>query len=300
MTLNFDILAGGNANWGFDYLPPAPEHCPSPAIFAPFGVTAGTESDLLMLSPLQAPAPRVMSGSLQAIAHSVPFNDHEENVSPMKNDSLPMAVQACDPAARAYDSNLYVASLPEWFTDADLHELFKRFGPIVSAKVMCHKGTHQCKGYGFVLFQRTEDAAVARSEMIGHVVGGNKIQVRRARSAASAPLTEAASAVSGSFTDSSRSTRASSSSNLTPINYAAHLVPTQHPPFHPLYPAATATAPTYVLTNTSGAVRNAAHAQQAMLVAIPNGRPMMQNSGDVMYMVLASAAQQMQSASAIY
>ncbi|KAG5485994.1 hypothetical protein LSCM4_06700 [Leishmania orientalis] len=299
MTLNFDILAGSNADWGFDCLPAAPERSPTPALFTPFGVTAGTDSDLLLLSALQVPAPRVMSGSMQTMAQSVPVSDSGENVSPMKNDSLNMSVQASDPAARAYDSNLYVASLPEWFTDADLHELFKRFGPIVSAKVMCHKGTHHCKGYGFVLFQRTDDAAVARSEMIGHVVGGNKIQVRRARSAASAPLTEAASATSGTFTDSSGTTRASSS-NVTPINYAAHLVPTQQPPFHPLYPATTTMTPTYVLTNASGSLPNAAHPQPAVLVAIPNGSTAARGAGDVMYMVLASSAQQMQSTNAIY
>ncbi|CAJ1986515.1 RNA-binding protein 5-like protein [Leishmania donovani] len=299
MTLNFDILAGNNVDWGFECLPTAPERSPAPALFTPFGVTAGTESDLMMASALQAPAPRVMSRSLQAMTQSVPLSDYGENVSPMKNDSLNMSVQASDPAARAYDSNLYVASLPEWFTDADLHELFKRFGPIVSAKVMCHKGTHHCKGYGFVLFQRTDDAAVARSEMIGHVVGGNKIQVRRARSAASAPLTEAASAVSGTFTESPGSTRASSS-NVTPINYAAHVVPAQQPSFNPLYPSTTALTPTYVLTNPSAPMQNATHTQPAMLVAIPNGRTMVQGAGDVMYMVLASSAQQMQSTSAIY
>ncbi|CAJ1006034.1 putative RNA recognition motif (RRM, RBD, or RNP domain) [Leishmania naiffi] len=299
MTLNFDILAGNNADWGFDCLPAAPERSPAPALFTPFGVTAGSDSDLMMLSPSQAPAPRVMSGSLQGITQNVPLSDHEENVSPMKNESLSMSMQASDPAARAYDSNLYVASLPEWFTDADLHELFKRFGPIVSAKVMCHKGTHHCKGYGFVLFQHTDDAAVARSEMIGHVVGGNKIQVRRARSAASAPLTEAASAVSCTFTESPGTTRASSS-NVTPINYAAHLMPTQQPPFHPLYPATTALTPTYVLTNGRGPVQNVSPTQPAMLVAIPNGRTVVQGAGDVMYMVLASPAQQMQSTNAIY
>lgn len=299
MTLNFDILAGSNASWGVDFLTAAPERSPAPALFSPFGVTAGTESDSLMLSPPQAPAPRVVSGTFAAIAQNPYFNDGEENVSPLKNDSLNPTVLASDPAARAYDSNLYVASLPEWFTDADLHELFKRFGPIVSAKVMCHKGTHHCKGYGFVLFQRSDDAAVARSEMIGHVVGGNKIQVRRARSAASAPLTEAVPAITSAFGDSARSTR-TSSANVTPINYAAHLVPTQQPPFHPLYPATAGPTPAYVLTSSSGAAPSVAHSQPAMFVAFPNGATAMPSSADVMYMLLAGPGQQMQASSAIY
>ncbi|KAG5510512.1 hypothetical protein JKF63_06809 [Porcisia hertigi] len=299
MTLNFDILTSNNADWCFDSLHAAPERSPAPALFTPFGVTTGNDSDLLMMSTMQAPAPRVMSGSLQTIAPHAPPGDYEENMSPMKNDSFNMSAQASDAAARAYDSNLYVASLPEWYTDADLHELFKRFGPITSAKVMCHKGTHHCKGYGFVLFQRTDDAVVARSEMIGHVVGGNKIQVRRARSGASAPLTEAASAVSVTLTESSRTTR-TSSANVTPINYATPLVPTQQPPFHPLYPAATPLAPTYVVANATGAMQNATHAQPAMLVALPNGGTIMQGPGDMMYMVLGPSAPQMQPTSTIF
>lgn len=54
---------------------------------------------------------------------------------------------------------------------------------------MCHKSSNRCKGYGFVLFEREDDAARAQSAMIGHVVGGNKIQVRRARISASTSLT---------------------------------------------------------------------------------------------------------------
>lgn len=86
--------------------------------------------------------------------------------------------------------NLYVASLPPTFTDADLYELFVPFGPIVSAKAMCKKGVKECKGYGFVLFRREEDAVRAQSAMIGHVIGNSKIQVRRARGGTCSPMME--------------------------------------------------------------------------------------------------------------
>ena len=39
------------------------------------------------------------------------------------------------------DTNLYVTQLPEVFSEIQLHELFGRFGPIVSTKVM----KDQCK-----------------------------------------------------------------------------------------------------------------------------------------------------------
>jgi RNA recognition motif-containing protein len=224
-------------------------------------------------------------------------------------------MQASDPAARAIDSNLYVASLPEWFTDADLYELFRRFGPILSAKVMCHKGTHHCKGYGFVLFQRTDDAAAARSEMIGHVVGGNKIQVRRARSAASAPLGECGSTLfaetpqhlrGGGCSDGVSKLSLSfqqpqpqqqqlsntSALNASPQFTAATCCAPQ--PFHSMY----SNMPAYVMSgsrNSSGhsGVMNS-HANpsrssaQTMFVAIPNGRNVAQGPDNVVYMVLTS------------
>lgn len=85
-------------------------------------------------------------------------------------------------------SNLYVASLPPNFTDEDLFSLFSPYGPIISAKAMCKKGLKECKGYGFVLFQREDDALRAQSGMIGHVIGNNKIQVRQARATAAPPV----------------------------------------------------------------------------------------------------------------
>lgn len=45
------------------------------------------------------------------------------------------------------ETNLYVTQLPEAFTEIQLHELFGRFGPIVSTKVM----QDQCKAYNVLL-----------------------------------------------------------------------------------------------------------------------------------------------------
>lgn len=86
--------------------------------------------------------------------------------------------------------NLYVASLPPDCTDADLLQLFSPFGAITSAKAMRKKEQQECKGYGFVLFQREEDAEKAQSQMIGYVFRGNKIQVRRARPTACAAFND--------------------------------------------------------------------------------------------------------------
>lgn len=78
--------------------------------------------------------------------------------------------------------NLYVASLPYDFTDAELYALFAPFGSILSAKAMCKRSSaKENKGFGFVLFEKEEDALHAQRVMIGHVVRGSKIQVRQAK-----------------------------------------------------------------------------------------------------------------------
>ncbi|KAL7700649.1 RNA-binding protein 5-like protein [Lotmaria passim] len=330
MTLSFDIIAGNNANWGFDAFSFAPEltTAPSPAVEngsrrqghrlsdSGWATPATATTAAAAAAATAAAAPRRLSASQQSIAGAnAALNENEENISSMKNDALYVTLQTSDPAVRAFDSNLYVASLPDWFTDADLYELFQRFGPILSAKVMCHKGTHHCKGYGFVLFQRTEDAAVARSEMIGHVVGGNKIQVRRARSAASAPLgdcgaTSSATAVSGvaAFADVPRATLPTQA-KAAALNASPPFLASPPQPLPALY----STTPTYVVTNGSevvnGAYQNSSNSDgtnasnnsgsgPAMFVAVPNGRGVVQGPDNVVYMLLTSP--QLQASNVIF
>ncbi|KPI83814.1 RNA-binding protein 5-like protein [Leptomonas seymouri] len=301
MSFSFDIVACSNANWGFDAFSSTPELLSAPTPWASSTDThQRTSSENVWVTTATTPPPprpsRGLSFSQQSITGSnVATLNNEVNISPVKNDSPRAAMQASDPAARAFDSNLYVASLPDWFTDDDLYELFKRFGPILSAKVMCHKGTHLCKGYGFVLFQRTNDATVARSEMIGHVVGGNRIQVRRARSAATAPLGDCcppaatASAVSttGIFAEQPRGSLPSPS-NPGSLNVSPHFVPSTPQLIPSVYP----TTLMYVVSN-SGAAVGSSNSQppnpaQAMLVAIPDGRSVLRGPDNVVYMVLAS------------
>lgn len=298
MTLSFDILAGNNANWGFDAFSLTPE---LPATLgnaaektAAFPAHHRTPSEPMWTTAFAAPPSRTLSGSLQSIsgpaAAATMTVESGENISPMKNDALGVTLLASDPAARAFDSNLYVASLPGWFTDADLLELFKRFGPILSAKVMCHKGTHHCKGYGFVLFERKDAADVARSEMIGHVVGGNKIQVRHARSAASASLSDRAPAASGH--EQQHRSGLQSPLHRASLNVAPHFS-TAAPPLSAAHCLPPSTA-VYGAgrSDTNSVVSATANAQrkspQTMLVAIPNGRSAPQGPENVVYILVTS------------
>ncbi|KAI8971825.1 hypothetical protein BDF20DRAFT_824445 [Mycotypha africana] len=64
--------------------------------------------------------------------------------------------------------NLYVKNLDPTVDNSDLFNLFRKFGRIVSARVMTNPQNGQSKGYGFVSFGKHEEAAAALEEMNGY------------------------------------------------------------------------------------------------------------------------------------
>ena len=54
--------------------------------------------------------------------------------------------------------------LEERWNHEDLHKKFEKFGPIMSSKVSITK-YHECKGYGYVQFEKSESAAAAIKEV---------------------------------------------------------------------------------------------------------------------------------------
>lgn len=86
--------------------------------------------------------------------------------------------------ANALTRNVYVASLPRLFNNANLRELFEPFGEIESAiAVMDDRCTVQrCKGYGFVLFKDPRAAVASMHALNDTVVMGRTIQVRLSQS----------------------------------------------------------------------------------------------------------------------
>ncbi|XP_056378390.1 polyadenylate-binding protein 1-like isoform X2 [Hyla sarda] len=83
-------------------------------------------------------------------------------------------------AARAMFTNVYINNFGENMDDERLKELFCKYGPTVSVKVMTDQnGTS--KGFGFVCFEKHEDALRAVEEMNGTDVNGKAIYVGRAQ-----------------------------------------------------------------------------------------------------------------------
>jgi cold-inducible RNA-binding protein len=57
--------------------------------------------------------------------------------------------------------NLFVAGLPYDLDDAELEEIFEKFGKVTSAKVAMDKETGKSRGFGFVEMPNEEEAKEA-------------------------------------------------------------------------------------------------------------------------------------------
>ncbi|XP_028975835.2 polyadenylate-binding protein 1-like [Esox lucius] len=77
-------------------------------------------------------------------------------------------------------NNVFVKNFDTDMNDKKLTELFEEYGPIVSAKVMTDD-SGKSKGFGFICFQRHEDALKAIYEMNRKEVNGRLIYVGRAQ-----------------------------------------------------------------------------------------------------------------------
>ncbi|XP_062060550.1 polyadenylate-binding protein 1-like [Lepus europaeus] len=83
--------------------------------------------------------------------------------------------------ARAKEfTNLYIKNFGEDMDDARLKHLFGQFGPALSVKVMTDE-SGRSKGFGFVSFERHEDAQKAMDVMNGKELNGKQIYVGRAQ-----------------------------------------------------------------------------------------------------------------------
>ncbi|CAH9078465.1 unnamed protein product [Cuscuta europaea] len=77
-------------------------------------------------------------------------------------------------------TNVYVKNLAETTSDEDLYNIFHKFGPITSSLVM--KGANgKSKCFGFVNFEKPEDAASAVKELNGSSLNDNVLYVSRAQ-----------------------------------------------------------------------------------------------------------------------
>ncbi|XP_059106023.1 LOW QUALITY PROTEIN: polyadenylate-binding protein 1-like [Peromyscus eremicus] len=105
------------------------------------------------------------------------LNDHKVFVGRFKSRKELEA----ELGARAKEfTNVYIKNLGEDMDDEHLKDLFGKFGPALSVKVMTDE-SGKSKGFGFVSFERHEDAQKAVDEMNGKELNGKQIYVGRAQ-----------------------------------------------------------------------------------------------------------------------
>ena len=114
----------------------------------------------------------------------VPVRDEVPAPAPPVEKELPsLAPPVEDDGENNPGNNLHIASLSRQAKDEDLRELFERYGPLTKVQAMRDPHSGEPRGFGFVTFERVEDADAAVQALNGHELLGRPITVQRARRA---------------------------------------------------------------------------------------------------------------------
>lgn len=76
--------------------------------------------------------------------------------------------------------NLFVAGLPYDLDDAELEEIFEKFGKVVSAKVAMDKETGKSRGFGFVEMEKDAEGKEAIEHLNDISLGKKPLVVKQA------------------------------------------------------------------------------------------------------------------------
>lgn len=76
--------------------------------------------------------------------------------------------------------NLFVAGLPYDLDDAELEEIFEKFGKVLSAKVSIDRETGKSRGFGFVQMENAADAKDAIEHLNDISLGKKPLVVKAA------------------------------------------------------------------------------------------------------------------------
>ena len=82
---------------------------------------------------------------------------------------------------------IFVAGLPYDLDDAELEEIFEKFGTIISSKVAIDKETGKSKGFAFVEMQNREEALDAIESLNDMSLGKKPLVVKEAEERSGPP-----------------------------------------------------------------------------------------------------------------
>ncbi|CAG8614896.1 4157_t:CDS:2, partial [Racocetra fulgida] len=103
-------------------------------------------------------------------------NEFRQDLSLPRNYSSQQPLTLPSPIIRS--SDLFVKNLDVNISSSDLFNHFRRFGRIISARVMRDQVTYNSKGFGFVSYTSAEEADRAKSSMHNKMLGTKQIIVR--------------------------------------------------------------------------------------------------------------------------
>lgn len=95
--------------------------------------------------------------------------------------------------ARTSHPNVFVRGIPLEWSEQELVSLFENFGRLTSVRLVRHSTKKSSLGYGFVRYERVDDAALAIEALKEVVIGGHVMHVKLADSDAGPPATSTVS-----------------------------------------------------------------------------------------------------------
>ena len=101
----------------------------------------------------------------------VPSNNYQNNIAHQPQSPGPEG-PLVDPC------NLFIKNLDANISSSDLFNHFRKFGRIISARVMRDQETGNSKGFGFVSYTNPEEADRAKTVMNNKTLGSKQIVVR--------------------------------------------------------------------------------------------------------------------------
>jgi len=119
------------------------------------------------------------SFNLQSTAHTFSPQGSNNNNHNNPNNNNNQILMSPGPEGPIVDPcNLFIKNLDANISSSDLFNHFRRFGRIISARVMRDQDTGNSKGFGFVSYTSAEEADKAKNSMHGKTLGTKQIVVR--------------------------------------------------------------------------------------------------------------------------
>ncbi|CAJ1027467.1 putative RNA recognition motif (RRM, RBD, or RNP domain) [Leishmania utingensis] len=87
-----------------------------------------------------------------------------QQMTPPQQQQMPSQQQVYNPEPEAL-RNLMVNYIPTTVDEMQLRQLFERYGPIETVKIVCDRETRQSRGYGFVKYCSAASAQQAVNEL---------------------------------------------------------------------------------------------------------------------------------------